>query len=77
MNAEIQDKKIELIQWLSTLEDTTIIDKLLKLRRATESDFWDTISEDEKHSLTKGLTDAENKKLKDHTSAKMIYEKWL
>ena len=30
MPVSIENKKIELIQWLSTLEDQSLIDKLLK-----------------------------------------------
>lgn len=33
MDSQVLDKKIELIQWLSTLEDSVVIDKLLKFRR--------------------------------------------
>lgn len=77
MKAEIQSKKIELIQWLSTLEDTAIIDKLIKLRRSEDSDFWDSITDSEKQSIAKGISDADSNRLQDHSSIKMLYEKWL
>lgn len=32
MNTQTQKKKLELIQWLATLEDSAIINKLLKFR---------------------------------------------
>ena len=71
------DKKIELIQWLSSLEDKTIINKLLQFRNAETKDWWEEISDQEKTSISKGIKDAENKKLKPHSSAKKLYEKWL
>ena len=71
------DKKIELIQWLSSLEDKTIINKLLQFRNAETKDWWDEVSDQEKTSIAKGIKDAENKKLKPHSSARKIYEKWL
>lgn len=76
-NTQILDKKIELIQWLSSLEDKEIIEKLIQFRRKAAKDWWDSISDDEKASIEKGLKDAEGKKMKSHISAKQRYEKWL
>ena len=79
MKAETQilDKKIELIQWLSSLEDKVIIDKLLQFRKAETKDWWETTQDEEKASINKGIKDADNNKLNSHSSAKKIYEKWL
>lgn len=71
------DIKIELIQWLSSLEDKTIINKLLQFRNAETKDWWDKISDQERTSIAKGIKDAENNKLKPHSSARKLYEKWL
>jgi len=76
-NTQILDKKIELIQWLSSLEDNVIIDKLLQFRKTETKDWWETIRDEEKASITKGIEDADNNKLKSHSSARKIYEKWL
>ena len=32
-------KKMELIQWLSTIEDTTIIEKIMDLRKKESKDW--------------------------------------
>lgn len=79
MNADTQilNKKIELIQWLSSLEDKAIIEKLVQFRRMEIKDWWDTISHEEKVSVEKGIKDAESKKLNPHSSARKLYEKWL
>ncbi|MEI7489206.1 MAG: hypothetical protein WCJ72_17700 [Chryseobacterium sp.] len=77
MEAQILHKKLELIQWLSTLEDKSIIEKLINLRKEETKDWWNTISEEEKASIEKGITDAENKNLKSHSEARKLYEKWL
>ena len=37
MDLSLENKKIELIQWLSTLNDKSLIDKLMKLR---EKELW-------------------------------------
>ena len=58
MEGTIQDQKIKLIQWLSTLEDAGTIEILMQLRDADKTDWWSTISEAERHSIEKGITDA-------------------
>ena len=76
-DTQILDKKIELIQWLSSLEDKAIIEKLLQFRKAETKDWWETTQDEEKVSISKGIKDADNNKLKPHSSARKIYEKWL
>ena len=75
MDLGIQDKKIALIQWLSSIEDNAVIEKLIDIRNKEESDWWDDTSE--KASIKSGLLDAENGKIKPHSEAKKLYEKWL
>lgn len=73
----ILDQKIELIQWLTSLEDEIIIEKLLQFRKAETKDWWKTIEDQEKESILQGIKDAENNKLNPHSSARKLYEKWL
>jgi hypothetical protein len=73
----IQNKKLELIQWLSTIEDSTIIEKIMDLRKKESKDWWNSISESEKESIEKGLNDADAGKLNPHSNARKLYEKWL
>jgi hypothetical protein len=73
----IQNKKLELIQWLSTIEDSTIIEKIMDLRKKESKDWWKSISESEKESIEKGLKDADSGKLNPHSNARKLYEKWL
>jgi len=77
MKINIQNKKIELIQWLSTLNDESTIEKLMKLRESEKADWWREISKEEKKSIEKGIKDADSGKLKSHSEAKKLYEKWL
>lgn len=77
MDLSLENKKIELIQWLSTLNDTSLIDKLMKLREKEKNDWWNEISVSEKESIEKGIQDADNGKLTSHSNVKGIYEKWL
>lgn len=79
MNIELSilNKKLELIQWLSTVEDATIIEKIIDLRKRENKDWWNSIYEGEKESIEKGLNDADLGKLNPHSKARKHYEKWL
>ena len=79
MKAElnIQSKKLELIQWLSTIEDLSLINKIIDLKKQENKDWWNSISENEKQSIEKGLQDAKAGKLNSHSKAKQLYDKWL
>lgn len=77
MNAQTLNEKLELIQWLSTLEDTSIIKKLIQFRKEETKDWWNSISEEEKKSIEKGTSEADNDELKSHSEARKLYGKWL
>lgn len=73
----IQSKKLELIQWLSTIEDLTILKKIADLRKKEHLDWWNALAIEEKESIEKGWNDAENGKLKSYSEARKLYDKWL
>ncbi|MFY0481261.1 hypothetical protein ACI6PS_01545 [Flavobacterium sp. PLA-1-15] len=77
IDLKIQNTKLELIQWLSTLEDATILEKIMDLRKRENKDWWNSISELEKESIEEGLKDAVAGKLNSHSNARKLYEKWL
>jgi len=77
MELNIQKQKIELIQWLTTLNDKTLIQKLIEFRNNPTSDWWSEISNKEKESIERGLSDADSGNLNSHSEARKIYEKWL
>ena len=77
MDISLQDTKIELIQWLTTLEDTSLIQKIQELRKTESGDWWDEISDDEKKSIEKGIADSKAGRVTSHSEARRVYEKWL
>ncbi len=77
MDLDLQNKKIELIQWLSTLNDKSIVEKIMKLRESEKTDWWKEISKEEKKSIEQGIKDADSGKLESHSEARKLYEKWL
>ena len=55
MDAQILNEKLELIQWLSSIEDKSIIKKLIEFRKRETKDWWNEILDAEKASIEKGL----------------------
>ena len=77
-NLTIQSKKIELIQWLSAIDDMDILNKVSALLLDEQKKEWQgNISEAEYESIEKGLQDAADGKLVPHSKARAIYGKWL
>ncbi len=79
MKAEVnlQIKKLELIQWLSTIEDSSVLNKIIEIKLQESKDWWDLVSDTEKKAIDNGIEDADNGKLNTHASARKLYEKWL
>jgi len=77
MELDIQNEKIELIQWLTTLNDQSIIKRLIEIRKNESKDWWSDISNEEKKSIEEGIIDANSGNLKPQSEARKIYEKWL
>ena len=77
LDFNIESKKLALIQWLTSLNDVSMIDKILELKNKETKDWWNEISDEEKESIEKGLSDAESGKLKPHSEIRKKYEKWL
>jgi len=77
MENKIETVKIELIQWIKSLNNTDVLKRLLLLKNQEKNGFDDLTSDEEKISLLKGLSDADEKKLVVHEEAKKIYGKWL
>lgn len=77
LDFNIESKKLALIQWLTSLNDVSMIDKILELKNKESKDWWDETSDEEKESIEKGLEDANSRKLKPHSEIRKKYEKWL
>ena len=77
LDFNIETKKLALIQWLTSLNDVSMIDKILELKQKETKDWWNEISDEEKESIEKGLSDAESGNLKPHSEIRKKYEKWL
>ena len=67
--------KLELIEWLTSLEDTETIEylKLVKDSRSSDKDWWYELSDEQKTSIRKGLTDIEEGRVVPHEQVKKKY----
>jgi len=77
MAISIQDRKIELISWLVSIEDRSLIEEIVRLKERDEGDWYDEATDSEKKSIESGLSDATEGKLKPNSEAKKIFGKWL
>ena len=59
------------------LELMDVIKKIVDLKKQENAEWWDGMNAKEKESIEYGLKDAEEKKLKSHSNAKNLYDKWL
>jgi hypothetical protein len=77
MNIHIE--KLDLIEWISKLNDTSIIEKIKEIRKnySQSKDWGDTLTQEEIESIEEGLKDLEEGKVHSHETAKKIYEKYL
>lgn len=74
----IEKEKLDIIRWVTTLNDETSIERLKMLKdNPSKTDWWDDISELEKNAIEEGLADIKAGKLKSHEEARRLYEKWL
>lgn len=77
MAISISEKKIELIKWLSALEDSSVIEKLMEFKHNEGASWWDDVSEQEMESIRKGVEEADKGLLSPDSEAKAMYGKWL
>tara|TARA_B100000683_G_scaffold268986_1_gene305110 strand:- start:2277 stop:2504 length:228 start_codon:yes stop_codon:yes gene_type:complete len=67
--------KLELIEWLSKLEDADTIKylKIVKESRSSNTDWWDDLTDSQKQSIERGLRDIQEGKTTPHNDIKKKY----
>jgi hypothetical protein len=75
----IQTEKLSLIEWLSKLNDISIIEKLKAIKDdySKSKDWWDTLNKEELESIERGLKDLDDGKIHSHETARKVYERYL
>lgn len=78
MNAYAE--KIEIIQWITGLDDKATLSQLRKIKEQSDiklNDLVDSISLKERESIQRGIEDAANGRVTPHSEVRKKYEKWL
>jgi len=75
----IQTEKLHLIEWIASLEDQTIVEKLRRFRDEyfRYSEASDTLKKEELESINRGLKDFEEGRIYSHEEVRNVYEKFL
>lgn len=58
-------KKIELIEWLTRLQDEKLIKKVEGVRKEAEADWWDTLTAEQQEDIEAGVADLDAGRKKD------------
>ena len=76
---DIQAEKLNLIEWITKLNDSSIIEKLrnIKDEYSESKDWWDSLQKEELASIKRGLKDIEEGKFHSQETAHNIYGKYL
>jgi len=76
---DIQTEKLDLIEWISKLNDSSVIKKLRSIKEnySKSKDWYDDLDEEERASIDRGLKDIDEGRLNGHDAAQKIYEKYL
>ncbi len=78
MTMDIQIEKIQLIEWLASLNKPSVIKKLIRklvALKEKEKDWWAEISNGEKNEIKKGLAQADQGQVVPHHKVMARYKK--
>ncbi|MDZ7741014.1 MAG: hypothetical protein U5Q03_04510 [Bacteroidota bacterium] len=67
--------KLELIEWLTKLDDNETIEylKIVKDSKSNDNDWWDDLSDIQKQGIERGLNDIKNGRTISHDEVKSRY----
>ena len=73
---ELEAINLELIAWLSNLEDQDTIEylKIVKESQETETDWWEELSDVQKKGIENGLKDLKEGRIFAHEEVRKKYE---
>ena len=75
MSIEVQ--KIRLIERIARVESQLLIDQINAVLEQNESDFYDELTDEQRASVQRGLTQVKSGDTSSHDEVKKMYQKWL
>ena len=73
---DIQAEKLNLIKWLTEVEETSVIEQFIVLKNKQQSDWWDEISDEEKAEIEVGLAEDDRGEVLSNEEVMAKYQKW-
>ena len=75
----IQTEKLELIEWITKLNDNSILKKIKRIKEkySKSKDWADSLKEEELASIKRGIKDIEEGRVHSNDVARKVYEKYL
>jgi hypothetical protein len=71
---DIQTEKLQLIEWIVGLTDTSTLKRLISLKKTQDKDWWDELSLEEKSEIREGLAQADRGELVSHNEVMAKYK---
>ena len=73
---DIQVEKLNLIKWLTEVEEPSVIKQFIALKNEQQKDWWDEISEDERAGIEESLAEADRGDVLSHEEVMAKYQKY-
>jgi len=73
---DIQAEKLNLIKWLTEVNEPSVIERFIALKKEQTVDWWDDISNDEKAEIEEGLAQADRGEVFSHEEVMQKYQQW-
>jgi len=73
---DIQVEKLNLIRWLTEVEEPSILEQFIALKNEQQKDWWDEITNDEKADIEEGLAQADGGEVFSHEEVMAKYQKY-
>lgn len=74
---DIQEEKLQLIEWLAVLNDNEILHEFITLKKRKEKDCWDGVSSEERSEIEEVLAQADRDEVLPHKEVMAKYTNWL
>ncbi len=77
MNSELLSLKLDLINWISSLDDLDILNSIKELQNGKQVDWWEDLSSAQKDLINKGLEDVKEGRIHSHNEVTKLFDKWI
>jgi predicted transcriptional regulator len=73
---DILSEKLQLIEWLAKVNNTSVIKEFIALKKKKEKDWWNEISPQEQNEIREGLAQADRGEVVPHEQVMQLFKKW-